>query len=160
MSSRELQRVGILARVKSKQLKLRDAADLMAVSYRQAKRLWNRYRKRGAGGLKHASVGRESNRAKPKKFRLQVMGLVRKKYSGEEGKPGQHWRPSIWKPKMVGAWMGKHCGGGCWKRDCGVGRGGVGHTARDGSARRILENWCSWTEAFLSGWKDGDPEVA
>ena len=86
MSSRELQRVEVLARVKSKDLKLRDAAELMAVSYRQTKRLWNRYRKRGAGGLKHASVGGQSNRAKPKKFRRQVLGLVRKKYSGEEGK--------------------------------------------------------------------------
>jgi len=86
MSGRELQRVEVLARVKSKELKLRDAAELMGVSYRQAKRLWNRYRKRGAGGLKHASVGKKSNRAKPKKFRRQVLGLVRKKYSGEEDK--------------------------------------------------------------------------
>jgi len=36
--------------------------------------------------LKHGSAGRESNRAKPKKFRRQVVALVRKKYSGEEGK--------------------------------------------------------------------------
>ena len=86
MSSSELRRVEVLARVKSKELTLRAAAELMEVSYRQAKRLWKRYRKRGPGSLKHGSAGRESNRAKPKKFRRQVVALVRKKYSGEEGK--------------------------------------------------------------------------
>jgi phage-related protein len=44
MSQRELSRVGILARVKSRQLRVVDAAALMGVSYRQAKRLWKRYR--------------------------------------------------------------------------------------------------------------------
>jgi len=43
MSSDELRRVEILARVKSKDLKLVDAAELMGVSYRQAKRMWKRY---------------------------------------------------------------------------------------------------------------------
>ncbi len=40
MSRRELGRVEVLARVRSKQLKVVDAARLMLVSYRQAKRLW------------------------------------------------------------------------------------------------------------------------
>ena len=39
MSKRELQRGGVLARVKSGDLRLKDAAELMRVSYRQAKRL-------------------------------------------------------------------------------------------------------------------------
>src|SRR6266436_1863446 len=86
MSSSELRRVEVLARVKSKELGLRDAAALLEVSYRHAKRLWRRYGKQGAGGLKHRSAGKVSNRAKPEKFRNKVLQKVRAKYSGEEGK--------------------------------------------------------------------------
>src|SRR2546422_9221043 len=57
MSSRELRRVEVLSRVKSKELKLVDAAALLEVSYRQAKRLWRRYRCEGAAGLKYRSAG-------------------------------------------------------------------------------------------------------
>lgn len=85
MSSRELRRVEVLARVKSKQLKLTDAAELLGVCYRQAKRLWKRYRSGGAKALKHGNAGGRSNRAKPEKFRCQVLQLVRQKYSGPVG---------------------------------------------------------------------------
>ena len=85
MSKRELRRVGVLARVASEELKLVDAAKILSLSYRQVTRIWRRYEKEGAAGLKHRSAGRGSNRAKPKKFRAQVMRLLRKKYSGAEG---------------------------------------------------------------------------
>src|SRR5690348_11237346 len=65
MSSLELRRVEVLARVKSKQLKLKEAAELLGVCYRQAKRLWKRYRGGGAKALKHGNAGGRSNRAKP-----------------------------------------------------------------------------------------------
>jgi transposase len=87
MSVEELRRVEVQARVKSKTLKVVDAACLLRVSYRQAKRLWKRYREEGARGLKHRSVGRASARAKPAKFRRQVLKLVRKKYGEGEGEP-------------------------------------------------------------------------
>ena len=77
MSRRELQRVGVMARVASKELTLVDAGKMLERSYRQVKRLWRRYREEGAEGLKHRSAGRESNRAKPKKFRERVLRLVR-----------------------------------------------------------------------------------
>jgi transposase len=85
MSQEELRRVEVLARVKSKELKVADAASLVGVSYRQAKRLWKRYREEGAQGLKHRNAGRASARAKPAKFRRQVLKLVKEKYGGEEG---------------------------------------------------------------------------
>jgi transposase len=87
MSQRELRRVEVLARVKSKELKVVDAASLVGVSYRQAKRLWKRYREEGAKGLKHGSAGRASARAKPGRFRRRVMKLVREKYGAGEGEP-------------------------------------------------------------------------
>jgi transposase len=85
MSVEELRRVEVLARVKSKTLKVVDAASLVGVSYRQAKRLWKRYREEGARGLKHRSAGGRSARAKPAKFRRRVMKLVREKYGEGEG---------------------------------------------------------------------------
>ena len=85
MSQRELRRVEVLARVKSKELQVGDAASLVGVSYRQAKRLWKRYREEGAQGLKHRSAGRVSARAKPEKFRRRVLKLVQEKYGESEG---------------------------------------------------------------------------
>src|ERR1700676_3679563 len=85
MSQRELRRVEVLARVKSQELQVVDAASLLGVSYRQGKRLWKRYREEGAKGLKHRSAGRRSARAKPARFRRRVMKLVREKYGEGEG---------------------------------------------------------------------------
>jgi transposase len=85
MSKGELGRVEVLARVQSRQLKVVDAAQLMHLSYRQAKRLWKRYREEGAAGLKHRSAGRASNRAYEEKFRGKVLRLVREKYGGPVG---------------------------------------------------------------------------
>ena len=73
MSKRELGRVEVLARVKSKQLRVVDVVPLLQVSYRQAKRLWKQYREEGAAGLKHRSAGRPSNRAYPPKIRTKVL---------------------------------------------------------------------------------------
>ena len=85
MSKRELARVEVLARVRSRQLGVVDAAALMRVSYRQAKRLWKRYREQGAAGLKHRSAGRPSNGAHEEKFRRKVLRLVQEKYGGPVG---------------------------------------------------------------------------
>src|SRR5258708_28336994 len=77
MSTRELRRAEVLARVKSETLRLVDAAKMLEVSYRQAKRLWQRYREEGAKGLQHRSAGRGSNRAKPEKIRPKVPRHIR-----------------------------------------------------------------------------------
>ena len=84
MSTRELQRAEVMGRVRSKALKVVNAAEILELSYRQAKRLWRRYRKEGAKGLKHRSAGKSSNRAKPEKFRQKVLRRIREKYSGTE----------------------------------------------------------------------------
>src|ERR1039458_4363173 len=85
MSERELRRAAVLAQVKSGVWTLVQGAERMDLSYRQAKRLWKRYQSKGATGLAHRSAGRSSNRAKPKKIRAKVVGLIRRKYSGEVG---------------------------------------------------------------------------
>jgi len=82
MSARELTRVEVLSRVKAGTLSLGSAATLLAVSYRQAKRLARRYQAEGAKGLKHRSAGRASNHARPTADRERAVALVREKYSG------------------------------------------------------------------------------
>jgi hypothetical protein len=86
MSRRELERVEVMGRVRSEELQLGDAAAVLGLSYRQTKRVWRRYREGGAEALKHGNAGRESNRGKPRKLRRRVLSLIRKKYSGVEGK--------------------------------------------------------------------------
>jgi transposase len=85
MSGKELKRLGVLGRVEKEALNLVNAAEILGLSYRQMKRVWRRYQEEGAEGLQHRSVGRESGRKKPKKFRVKVLRLVRQKYSGEVG---------------------------------------------------------------------------
>jgi transposase len=86
MSERELRRAAVLSRVAEGEWTVGEAAERMEVSYRQGKRLWKRYEAEGARGLVHRSVGRASRRAKPEEMRGKVLGLVREKYGGEEGK--------------------------------------------------------------------------
>ncbi|MDO8795812.1 MAG: ISNCY family transposase [Vicinamibacterales bacterium] len=81
MSARELTRVEVLSRVKAGTLTLRSAATVLAVSYRQAKRLARRYRAEGAKGLQHRSAGGASNHARPAADRARALALVREKYS-------------------------------------------------------------------------------
>jgi len=85
MSQEELRRVEVLARVCGGQLRVIDASRLLGVSYRQAKRLWKRYREEGPAGLKHRSAGRRSNRGYGLEFRRRVLRLVREKYGGAVG---------------------------------------------------------------------------
>jgi transposase len=82
MSAKELTRVEVLSRVKAGTLSLGSAATLLAVSYRQAKRLARRYRAEGAKGLTHRSAGRPSSHARPTADRERALALVREKYSG------------------------------------------------------------------------------
>lgn len=85
MSACELKRVAVLGRVKAGTLSLRSAATLMGVSYRQAKRLWRRYRVGGGKALRHGNVGRRSNRARSAADRRRVLTVVRRKYGGAAG---------------------------------------------------------------------------
>jgi transposase len=92
MSTKELRRSEVLSRVKRGELKLSEAALLLDVSYRQAKRLKKRYGEGGPQGLLHGNVGRSSNRAKPTAFRQRVLGLIREHYAGE---PGERLGPTL-----------------------------------------------------------------
>jgi transposase len=82
MSRKEFERGTVFERVKAGSLPLRDAAVLLELSYRQAKRLSRRYRADGAQGLVHGSVGRRPNSARPEADRERVLALIREHYGG------------------------------------------------------------------------------
>lgn len=84
LTNEELRRIEILGRVAAGGLAVKSSAEMMGVSYRQAKRLWRRFGLTGGPGLKHGNAGKRSNRAKPPALRRKVLRLIRKKYSGTE----------------------------------------------------------------------------
>jgi hypothetical protein len=80
LSRKELSRVEVMGRVRAGSLRLREAAELPDLSYRQAKRIAARYRVGGAQVLQHGNCGRVSNRAYTAKFRAAVLKQVRRRY--------------------------------------------------------------------------------
>jgi transposase len=80
LSSQELSRAEVMARVKAGNLRLGEASELLELSYRQAKRIWARYRGGGAPALQHGNCGRRSNRAYAEQFRRTVLEQVRHRY--------------------------------------------------------------------------------
>ncbi len=82
MSTRERRRMGLMTRVAERLLKLRAAGEMMRVSYRQAKRIWRRYREEGDAGLVHRGRGRRSSRSRPVAERERAVVLYGKKYKG------------------------------------------------------------------------------
>ena len=73
MSRKELERKGVLTLVQSGHLSLKDAAGRLALSYRQCRRVYQRYCSRGDEGLVHGSRGRPSNRQAPAELREAVV---------------------------------------------------------------------------------------
>jgi transposase len=81
LSAKELSRAEVMGRVKAGSLRLREAAELLELSYRQGKRVWARYRGGGARELQHRNCGRRSNRAHPAEFRRTVLARVGERYA-------------------------------------------------------------------------------
>ena len=92
MSEKETRRCGVMGRVKAGELKQVEAAAMLSLSYRQMKRLYQRYLKFGSKGLIHGQAGKVSNRAKSGKIRRQVVELVKEHYSGG---PGERFGPTL-----------------------------------------------------------------
>lgn len=82
MSQKERTRLQILSRVKNRSIPLVDASRQMEVSYRQAKRIWRRYRLEGDAGLIHRNRGKPSNRQRPAAQRQAVLSAYVEYYLG------------------------------------------------------------------------------
>lgn len=83
MSQNERDRATVFGRVMDEQMTLKEAAEWLGVSYRQARRLWRRYRQEGDGGVVHRLRGRPSNnQAVADARRGQAVGWYREHYQG------------------------------------------------------------------------------
>jgi molybdenum-dependent DNA-binding transcriptional regulator ModE len=81
MSGKERKRLVVMEQVDKEKMTLAQGAKVMALSYRQAKRVWARYQKKGDAGLVHRSRGRPSPRGKSGSFRAKVLTRYRKRYA-------------------------------------------------------------------------------
>jgi transposase len=81
MSRKERHRLELLSRVQRGELRLSKAAELLKLSYRQAKRVYRRYRELKDAGLVHRLRGRASNHRLSADRRAQVLSLYREKYA-------------------------------------------------------------------------------
>jgi transposase len=80
MNRNERDRLTMMARVKQKALTLVVAAGLLGLGYRQAKRVWQRYRTQGDAGLGHRSRGRPSPHRIAPALRERVVLRYRERY--------------------------------------------------------------------------------
>lgn len=80
MSRKERERLKIFARVKRKELKLKEAAELCGLSERQCGRVYKRLREQGDRGLVHRSRGRPSNRGYKAEFKTAVLERYQERY--------------------------------------------------------------------------------
>lgn len=82
LSRKERKRLRLLEEVKQKQIALADAARVLAISYRQAQRIWVRYRAEGDEGLVHRGRGKESNHAIEKEIKERILRRYEEGYRG------------------------------------------------------------------------------
>jgi transposase len=82
MGTKEMMRAKLLEMVKEKQITLKEASIRLHISYRQAKRIYARYREGGDEGLIHRNQGRRSNNRKPQDLREHIIDLYQRQYEG------------------------------------------------------------------------------
>ena len=82
MSEKERETLVVMERVKRKEIKLADAAEVLSISYRQCSRRWGRYQEGGAVGLVHGSRGAVSNRRVSEEVGARIVELYGGDYKG------------------------------------------------------------------------------
>jgi len=81
MSGKERRRLNVMVAVQQKELRLRDAARALRISYRQAKRVWRRYQQKGDAGLVHRSRGVSGWRKTKAALRQRILTRYRERYN-------------------------------------------------------------------------------
>lgn len=96
LSEKEFQRASVFARVQQGELSIREASEVVRLSYRQTRRLYQRFLTGGKAGLVHRSVGRPSPRSYDPSYRRRVLELVEAHYGGaSERRAGQRLGPTL-----------------------------------------------------------------
>ena len=81
MSVKERRRLEIFGRVKRGEMKLHEASDLLGLSYRQVRRIRQRFELGGDAGLLHRLRGQTSNRKTDEAVRVEVLRICREFYA-------------------------------------------------------------------------------
>ena len=81
MSGKERKRLVLMAEVKKGSMSVAEAGRVIGVSYRQAKRIWQRFRKLGDAGLVHRRRGQPGPRRKKAEFRERVLARFQERYA-------------------------------------------------------------------------------
>src|SRR5688500_11001930 len=81
MSGKERKRLVLMAEVKKGSMSVAEAGRGMGVSYRQAKRIWQRFRQSGDPGLVHRRRGQPGPRRKKAEFRDRVLVRFGERYA-------------------------------------------------------------------------------
>jgi transposase len=82
MSKKERQRLLVLSRVRDQGMTLRQASQVLDISYRQIKRTYKRFVEEGEAGLIHKNRGKISGRGFDPIFKQAVLDLCKGKYAG------------------------------------------------------------------------------
>ena len=80
MSTKERQCLQVIGRIKHKNLKIAEAAEILGITERQMYRLLLQYKSKGDKGLIHGLRGRPSNRGYGKEIRKEVLRLYQETY--------------------------------------------------------------------------------
>jgi transposase len=80
LSQGQLQRVRVMSLVEAGKITLREAAEKIGRSYRQAKRIWKRVKEEGAKGVIHGNTGKPSNHRTPREVQEKILQLSRQRY--------------------------------------------------------------------------------
>jgi transposase len=80
LSQKQLQRYRVMSLVEAGKITLKEAADKIGRSYRQAKRIWKRVKDEGVKGVVHGNTGKPSNHRTPEELQEEVLQLSRQRY--------------------------------------------------------------------------------
>ena len=155
MNEKERARLVVLSRVSEEELTVAKAAGLMAVSERQAWRVYKRFTAKGAAGLVHGLRGKPSNRSSKKEVRERALLLYQGSYAG--------FGPTLASEKLAED-QGLEVDHETLRRwllseKLWSGRAKAASTGGGVSGAVVLGSWCRWTEAITIGLKAGGSAV-
>ena len=150
LNQKEQARLSVLNSVLECQVPIADAAELLGVSLRHARRMLAAYRERGAAALAYGNRGRRPHNATSPGEAAAVVQLATERYEG-----ANHTHLTEWLSEREGSDMSRPMVRGfSLKRASAVPAVGAHRStvsAANGCPRRGC--WCNWTAAITPGWR-------
>ncbi len=81
LNQRQLQRVRVMSLVEAGKITLKEAAEKIGRSYRQAKRIWKRVKEEEIRGVIHGNIGKPSNHRTAKDIEKKILQLSQQRYA-------------------------------------------------------------------------------